>query len=152
MWSASTALCPARACVGAVGPEFAICTNPFQQEYFSFSGRTVVWNDFRSDPDHLFTGDGADNTDIYAYDLDPRRECSISTALGVQEHPEVSGDRVAYLETPGIVIHDLASGEETRLIAPNADWLAISGDVVVWQAKLSGSKTGRDIFGYRLPD
>jgi beta propeller repeat protein len=144
----------------ASGPEMAICANPFDQEYPRASGRIVTWHDFRSDPQRTLAGEGTGGADVYAYDLDQKREFSVATELGAQCSPAISGNRIVYLDmrigiSEGLVIYDFSTG--TRVSLPRGapfhiDYPAISGDTVVWEVVHDPAKTGVDIYGCRLPE
>ena len=82
------------ACVGGpavptpyVAEEFAICTNPAEQDSPAISGDIVVWMDSRNG-----------NLDIYGYNLSTGEEFAICTDPGPQLMPAISGDIVVWAD------------------------------------------------------
>jgi len=115
------------------------------------SGNVAVWVDYRSG-----------EADIYAWDLDARRETAVCTAAGDQYAPRISGDVVVWRDerdgTRTIRGYNLATGQ--NLIVPTPAGAAPQGieirdNTVVWSDWRNGdpedwSRGNADIYAYDL--
>lgn len=118
------------------GEDLAIATGPAQQDWPALDGRYVVWLDGRRS-----AGSGVQQLDVYAYDLEGRRELRLSTRTDdVVGAPAVSGDTVVWwAQRDGavrILGYDLVAGREFEVAnlgpEPGEVGVDIDGRIVVW--------------------
>lgn len=128
-------------------------------------GGKVVWMDGRNN-EAAGTKRGCDNCpdnnwNIYYFDIAGGREYPVATHKYMEESPDVSGDRIVWIERLGyangaVVLLDLKSGQRQRLTddAVNRTGVRVAGDRIVWTDERRGHATndipgaGADILLY----
>ena len=124
------------------------------QDYPDTNGKTVVWADFRNEPDPQ-----GFNSDIYGYDIATGQEFQIASAHDQQFETKISGNIVVWTDYR----NDTGDGTNGDIYGYNLDTKQefpihagpgrqskpqISGNLVVWQAYLEDRSI--DIFAYDL--
>jgi beta propeller repeat protein len=117
--------------------ETQITNNPLAQVYPAIDGNRIVWQDTRNT-----NWDSLSVTwDIYMYDLSTQTETRVTTS-GVNTHPAVSGNRIAYMKDRDVCYFDLSTGSEVRLTNlgattdQHAEFPAICGSHVIWHQNI----------------
>lgn len=114
------------------GAPFAVTTDPAIQKQPAISGDRVVWVDYRTGDEDIWT-----NADWHT---GPAGNAAVYVAAGNQEKPAVDGNLVAWedLPTATIWVHDFASDTTTQIAT------TISHDPDVDAGRVVYSKRGSD--------
>ena len=141
------------------GQQFVVCRADRGQTQPRISGKLVVWQDDRSgravaaEP-MVWQSPLSATDDIYAYDLEQRREFAVATGEALQRYPDVSGNIIVWEDrrngNSDIYAYDVSTGNEFPITTDPAEQFnsRISGNLVVWQ-DLRLDDDG-DIYAYDL--
>lgn len=132
---------PAAAGVSVTVTEQQLTTDPGDEYDPAISGDVVV-----------YTGNRANNTDVYYTRVSTGVEVPVTQLTGSQELSDVSGDRVVYtdLTARDVFVYDLTTGTPTNLTdTPGAYSTnpAIGGDLVAWEDTRDANV---EIYAYNL--
>ena len=141
------------------GQQFVVCRADRDQTQPRISGKLVVWQDDRShrvvatEP-MVWQSPLSATDDIYAYDLEQRREFAVATGEALQRYPSVSGNIIVWEDrrngNSDIYAYDVSIGNESAITTDPAEQYhsRISGNLVVWE-DLRSDDDG-DIYAYDL--
>jgi len=88
------------------------------------SGSWVVYQDSRHG-----------QMEIYAFDLAANKEVRVTSKVGDQWSPDISGKNISFHDSGQIWVHSLTSGKQRQITTGTADnfWARVSGQRVVYQ-------------------